>query len=176
MMPLCTTIMVSSPLACGWAFASEGLPCVAQRVWPMPMVLANGRSASCDARLLTLPGILTRHSAPRSNDRAFPALSAVDPTPAGRAVDLMLFLKTYRILHPVLPPGPVLVQVVIQRFAERLALDAHNPEANFHAPLLPAGLDIPPESLERLDELLQRGILKHPAAGVDHGHTALGIQ
>ena len=28
---------------CGWAFASVGLPCVAQRVWPMPVSPSSGR-------------------------------------------------------------------------------------------------------------------------------------
>ena len=36
MMPLCTTASFS--VACGWALFSVGLPWVAQRVWPMPMV------------------------------------------------------------------------------------------------------------------------------------------
>ncbi len=34
MMPLCTT--ATPAYWCGWAFSSEGLPCVAQRVCPMP--------------------------------------------------------------------------------------------------------------------------------------------
>ena len=36
MMPLCTT--ASRSVACGWALVSFGSPCVAQRVWPMPIV------------------------------------------------------------------------------------------------------------------------------------------
>jgi hypothetical protein len=36
MMPLCTT--ETPPEMCGCAFLSEGTPCVAQRVWPMPML------------------------------------------------------------------------------------------------------------------------------------------
>src|SRR5207237_843041 len=35
MMPLWTT--ETPPETCGWAFLSEGTPCVAQRVWPMPI-------------------------------------------------------------------------------------------------------------------------------------------
>ena len=27
-----------APALCGWAFSSDGRPCVAQRVWPMPIV------------------------------------------------------------------------------------------------------------------------------------------
>ena len=40
MMPLCTT--ASRSVACGWALLSVGLPWVAQRVWPMPMVPCSG--------------------------------------------------------------------------------------------------------------------------------------
>ena len=40
MMPLCTTATLS--VACGCAFTSFGLPCVAQRVWPMPLWPASG--------------------------------------------------------------------------------------------------------------------------------------
>src|ERR1700686_587754 len=40
MMPLWTTATRS--VAIGWAFFSFGLPCVAQRVWPMPIVPRTG--------------------------------------------------------------------------------------------------------------------------------------
>ena len=53
MMPLWTTARRS--LACGWALFSVGLPCVAQRVWPMPIVAAERRSASLASRLRSLP-------------------------------------------------------------------------------------------------------------------------
>ena len=36
MMPLCT--IATRSVAMGWALRSLGLPCVAQRVWPMPIV------------------------------------------------------------------------------------------------------------------------------------------
>ena len=36
MMPLWITATRSRVSRCGWAFFSVGLPCVAQRVWPMP--------------------------------------------------------------------------------------------------------------------------------------------
>ena len=36
MMPLCTMQMLPFVDICGCAFSSEGAPCVAQRVWPMP--------------------------------------------------------------------------------------------------------------------------------------------
>ena len=44
MMPLCTTATRS--VACGCALLSLGLPCVAQRVWPMPILPASGSFAS----------------------------------------------------------------------------------------------------------------------------------
>ena len=40
MMPLCTTATRS--VACGCALLSVGRPCVAQRVWPMPILPASG--------------------------------------------------------------------------------------------------------------------------------------
>ena len=40
MMPLCTTARRS--VAWGCAFVSVGRPCVAHRVWPMPIVPASG--------------------------------------------------------------------------------------------------------------------------------------
>ena len=43
MMPLCTTATRS--VAIGWALRSDGLPWVAQRVWPMPIVPASGSAA-----------------------------------------------------------------------------------------------------------------------------------
>ncbi len=43
MMPLCTTAMRS--VACGCALLSVGLPWVAQRVWPMPIVPLSGALA-----------------------------------------------------------------------------------------------------------------------------------
>ena len=43
MMPLCTTASFS--VACGCALFSVGRPCVAQRVWPMPIVPASGSRA-----------------------------------------------------------------------------------------------------------------------------------
>ena len=42
MMPLWTT--ASRSVACGCALLSVGLPWVAQRVWPMPIVPASGSS------------------------------------------------------------------------------------------------------------------------------------
>ena len=43
MMPLCATATRS--VACGCALLSVGLPCVAQRVWPMPILPASGSFA-----------------------------------------------------------------------------------------------------------------------------------
>jgi hypothetical protein len=50
--------------------ASVGAPCVAQRVWPMPIVPASGSSLSTRARLPSLP------SARRRSMRPLPACDA----------------------------------------------------------------------------------------------------
>ena len=63
MMPLCTTASFS--VACGWALFSVGLPWVAQRVWPMPMVPLSGSLCSRASRLRSLPSARRRVSAPR---------------------------------------------------------------------------------------------------------------
>ena len=41
--PLCTTATPPSPPRCGWALSSVAGPCVAQRVWPMPIVAGRRR-------------------------------------------------------------------------------------------------------------------------------------
>ena len=53
MIPLWMTTIL--PARCGWAFSSEGRPCVAQRVWPMPIVPCSGFSSRSRARLSSLP-------------------------------------------------------------------------------------------------------------------------
>ena len=58
MMPLWTTATRS--VAMGWALRSDGLPCVAQRVWPMPMVPGSGSAASRVSRLTSLPSARRR--------------------------------------------------------------------------------------------------------------------
>ena len=45
-MPLTTTWTRSSVSKCGWALASETRPCVAQRVWPMPVVAGGASTAT----------------------------------------------------------------------------------------------------------------------------------
>ena len=55
-MPLWTTTILPVQSVCGWAFSSVGRPCVAQRVWPMP-VDAGGRRA---VQLLDEVGELAR--------------------------------------------------------------------------------------------------------------------
>ena len=52
MMPLCTTATLS--VACGCALTSFGLPCVAQRVWPMPIVPASGSARQALFEVLQL--------------------------------------------------------------------------------------------------------------------------
>ena len=72
MMPLCTTLTRS--VLCGWALRSVGAPCVAQRVWPMPMVPASGACSSALARLTSLPSARRRSMWPFTRV-AMPALS-----------------------------------------------------------------------------------------------------
>ena len=52
MIPLWTT--ASRGEACGWALFSVGLPCVAQRVWPMPIVAAKRRRGQFRLEVLEL--------------------------------------------------------------------------------------------------------------------------
>ena len=40
---------------CGWALSRVALPCVAQRVWPMPQLPAGSAPSSCIRRLASLP-------------------------------------------------------------------------------------------------------------------------
>ena len=63
--PLCT--IATSALPCGCAFVSLGTPCVAQRVWAMPVSPAIGASASTDCRLATRPAARRRSTRPSSS-------------------------------------------------------------------------------------------------------------
>src|ERR1700750_2811858 len=45
-MPLTTTWTRSVVSKCGWAFSSVTRPCVAQRVWPMPVVAGDAATAT----------------------------------------------------------------------------------------------------------------------------------
>ena len=72
MMPLCTTL--TRPVLCGWALRSVGAPCVAQRVWPMPVVPGSGARSSTAARLPSLPSARRRSMWPFTRV-AMPALS-----------------------------------------------------------------------------------------------------
>ena len=65
MIPLWTTASLGE--ACGWALVSVGLPCVAQRVWPMPIAPPSGASASFASRFLSLPSARRRSSLPFSS-------------------------------------------------------------------------------------------------------------
>src|ERR1700733_10571463 len=58
MMPLWPTASLGD--ACGWALVSVGLPCVAQRVWPMPIAPSSGAAASFASRFLSLPSARRR--------------------------------------------------------------------------------------------------------------------
>jgi hypothetical protein len=56
----------------GWAFSSEGLPWVAQRVWPIPTGPSIGRSRRILSRFRILPALRRTWSTP----------SAMTATPA----------------------------------------------------------------------------------------------
>ena len=72
MMPLWTT--ATRPAIWGWALRSAGTPCVAQRVWPMPVVPGSGSAANSASRLRILPSARRLCSAP-STSVATPAES-----------------------------------------------------------------------------------------------------
>jgi hypothetical protein len=83
MMPLCTT--ASRSVACGCALFSVGRPCVAQRVWPMPIVPLSGSRASIASKFLSLPlaptredTVLERRHAGRVEAAIFEALECFD--------------------------------------------------------------------------------------------------
>ena len=92
MMPLCTTASLS--VACGWALFSVGRPCVAQRVWPMPIEPCSGFSCSRASRLRSLPSarrrsqpaVLQRGDAGRIIAAIFEPLQRVDKLARDRAL------------------------------------------------------------------------------------------
>ena len=59
---------------CGWEFKSDGIPCVAQRVWPIPRVLPllSWEAAVC-SKSETFPFVLT--TVLESSKSVIPALS-----------------------------------------------------------------------------------------------------
>jgi len=72
MMPLWTT--ATGPDVCGCALRSVGRPCVAHRVWPMPVLPRSGFFFSVSARCTSLPTARTI-SIPRPVCTARPAES-----------------------------------------------------------------------------------------------------
>ena len=73
--PVVDQRQITAGARCGCAFTSLGGPCVAQRVWPIPMLPLSGLADHmCDSRSLTLPWHLwTVRTSPFM--RATPALS-----------------------------------------------------------------------------------------------------
>ena len=55
--PLWTTATLS--VICGWAFFSSGVPWVAQRVWPIPILPGNDVLSNFSSKNLKLPFDLT---------------------------------------------------------------------------------------------------------------------
>ena len=92
MMPLWTTATRS--VACGWALSSVGRPCVAQRVWPMPIVPPSGsrsrRSSSVRELAFGAPAaehaFLQRGDAGRVVAAVFEPLERVDQLARDRPV------------------------------------------------------------------------------------------
>ena len=65
MIPLWTTAILPAASRCGWALRSVGLPWVAHRVWPIPVVEGSiGSAASSDRRFSSLPAFLRMAMAP----------------------------------------------------------------------------------------------------------------
>ena len=65
MIPLWMTATRPSWLTWGWALLSVGPPCVAQRVWPIPVVESGmGSLPSRVSRLASLPAFLRTSSMP----------------------------------------------------------------------------------------------------------------
>jgi hypothetical protein len=62
-MPLCTTTTRPFMLTWGWALRWLGLPCVAQRVWPMPMCPCQRRVTQHGLKVLQLAHIATDRNA-----------------------------------------------------------------------------------------------------------------
>ena len=60
MIPLWMRAGASTPPQCGWALSSVRPPCVAQRVWPMPVVDSGSGSASISPKVGELPRLLAR--------------------------------------------------------------------------------------------------------------------
>ena len=75
MMPLCTMAMRPVQSRCGWAFLSVGAPCVAQRVWAMPVVPTRLAVAQRSSRTATRPAHLTPWSSPSVESTSTPAES-----------------------------------------------------------------------------------------------------
>ncbi len=75
MMPLWTMAMRPVQSRCGWAFLSVGAPCVAQRVWAMPVVPVRFAVLQRSARTETRPAHFTPWSSPSGESTSTPAES-----------------------------------------------------------------------------------------------------
>ncbi len=75
MIPLWITTIRPEASRCGWAFSSEGRPCVAQRVWPIPKRPGGGVLAIFSVRFPSLPSLRATRTSPSSPTTAMPAES-----------------------------------------------------------------------------------------------------
>lgn len=73
-MPLWTSAKLPSEDTCGWALASVTPPCVAQRVWLIPVLAENFIPPTSSARVPTRPFFLQTRITPFLS-RAIPAES-----------------------------------------------------------------------------------------------------
>ncbi len=75
MIPLWMTTIRPLASRWGWAFSSDGRPCVAQRVCPMPNRPGGGALASFSVRFPSLPSLRATRTSPSSPTTAMPAES-----------------------------------------------------------------------------------------------------
>ena len=75
MMPLWTTAMRPEQSMCGCELISDGSPCVAQRVWPMPGVPVDGLAPGKVLKVRQLADALAGSPARRCAGTAMPAES-----------------------------------------------------------------------------------------------------
>ena len=106
MMPLWTTATRS--VACGCALVSVGRPCVAQRVWPMPLWPFSGSLCSRASRFFSLPSarrrssraVLERGDAGRIIAAIFQPLQRIDEMLRDRALPRIPIIPHMRFSVP----------------------------------------------------------------------------
>ena len=113
MMPLWTTASLGD--ACGWALVSVGLPCVAQRVWPMPIAPVSGWARELGLEILEFalgapplePAVLERRDAGQVVAAVFESLERLDDGPRDRPPPQHAHNAAHRLLTPEVPESDV---------------------------------------------------------------------